>query len=289
MSTFHPVPVRAGRDRRDDRFVAGQWTPYARPAAGWVKSVQDDTCTVVILDEVITGVIYLDDKPSPGSVVEIETRGDLAVILNWYDHPLPPPDPEPELPYPFTHGWDPGPPDEPAWDAATVPALKDDSDATFVHFVGQTGHDYIELVGDTEALPTDHVTGITITVRGRCFPQDGTFIGLVPQLRPTPTAHGYVEYLGPPPDFNDVGMALPKNTFGDLSVTLTEEHLPQAIADHYEGWSATNQNLNWTTFDELVDVMRAEVFFMYLLYTGSISGTWDIASLNLIFHTEGGP
>jgi hypothetical protein len=93
MSPFRAVPPRVARDRRDDRYVAGRWTPYARPAAGWVESVQDDTCTVDILGESITGVIYLDDEPSRGDLVEIETRGDLVVVLNWHEHP-PPPEPK---------------------------------------------------------------------------------------------------------------------------------------------------------------------------------------------------
>jgi hypothetical protein len=92
MSPFRSSPVpRVPRSRRDDRYEAGRPTPYKRPSAGWVKSVQadDGTCTVVILDESITGVIPLDDMPTPGAIVEIEARGDLLVILNWYEYSFP--------------------------------------------------------------------------------------------------------------------------------------------------------------------------------------------------------
>lgn len=85
-----PVP-RVPRSRRDDRYEAGRPAPYKRPSSGWVKSVQEDdgTCTVVILDERISGVIPLNDMPTPGDIVEVEARGDLMVILSSYDHPLP--------------------------------------------------------------------------------------------------------------------------------------------------------------------------------------------------------
>lgn len=84
-----PVP-RVARSRRDDRYRAGRPTEPKRAAAGWVTSVQaDDTCTVLSLGEELTGVIYLDDPPPVGAVVEVEARGDLLVIPRWYPGPVP--------------------------------------------------------------------------------------------------------------------------------------------------------------------------------------------------------
>lgn len=89
-----PVP-RVPRSRRDDRYDAGRPAPYKHQSAGWVKSIQDDgTCTVVVLNEDLTGLIPLDSTPTPGAIVEIESRGDLMCIRRWYEHPLPPPDEE---------------------------------------------------------------------------------------------------------------------------------------------------------------------------------------------------
>lgn len=283
MSPFHAVPPRVARDRRDDRFQAGRWTPYARPAAGWVESVQDDTCTVNILNESITGVIYLDDKPSRGDIVEIETRGDLVVVLNWYEHPEPPPEP---TPYAFTDGYDPINPPDTAWDASAVPVLSDESDDTYLSFVGQGKHDFLILNGDTSILPTDHVTAIEIVGRARSAPQDGTFIGLVPNIYVQATQRGYIEYLGPPPTYED-GVRLPKGTaFGDISITLTEADLQVALSNDFKDWNASNSFASWTTFDEFVDEIRTNGFEMLVYYGGSLRGTWDIASLNLIFHTD---
>jgi hypothetical protein len=85
-----PVP-RVARDRRDDRYDAGRAMPGKRAGAGWVTAVADDTVTVTILDEEVTGVVFLRDQPPVGSVVEVETRGDLLVIPRWYEHPPPSP------------------------------------------------------------------------------------------------------------------------------------------------------------------------------------------------------
>jgi hypothetical protein len=92
MKPFAAQPPRVPRSRRDDRYDPGHPTPFKRPSAGWVQSVQadNDTCTVIILDEVITGVVPLHGMPTPGAIVEVEARGDLLCILQWYEHPLPP-------------------------------------------------------------------------------------------------------------------------------------------------------------------------------------------------------
>lgn len=283
--SFRSAPVpRVMRDRRDDRYQAGRHTPFKHQSAGWVKSIEDDgTCTVVVLNEDLTGLIPLDGTPTPGAVVEIESRGDLMCIRRWYEHPLPPPE---ELPYLFTDGYDQGQVD-PAWEAALIPSLSDDSDATFVHFVGVTGHDFVRLNGDVDALPTGHVTAMEFAVRARSAPQDGTFIGLLPRIRSLTTSKGYIEYRGPAPDFSD-GVRLPKGTaFGNVSVTLTEEQMPLALSNDYEDWDANNASADaWTTLDGFVETLRTTGFEMWIQYGGSIYGTWDIASLNLIFHTE---
>lgn len=80
---------RIPRDRRDDRYDTQGLMPRKAAGAGWVTSVEDDTVTVEILGEYVTGVIFLHDKPSPGDLVEIETRGDLTVIPRWFEHPEP--------------------------------------------------------------------------------------------------------------------------------------------------------------------------------------------------------
>lgn len=283
MSPFRAVPPRVARDRRDDRWVAGRWTPYARPAAGWVKSVQDDTCSVVILDELITGVIYLDDRPTPGDIVEVETRGDLAVILNYYDHPLPPPE---ELPYPFIDGYDTGPPVEPAWDATVVPYLSDHSDATYLQFREAQGyHDFLVMVGDTSAIPPGPVRALTFVLRGR------TNAGTTPQgITPSiyvDELHGFFQYYGP--DFN-TGIVLPVGTaWVETSVTLDQGALDLAMGPDEASWTANNHYDDWTTVEGLVESMRTHGFELTLQYTGATGLSWQISEIDLLFHTEGGP
>lgn len=116
MTKPAPVP-RVARDRRDDRYDAHGLMPAKRAGAGWVVAAPlgpvqfaddpdeaerreaaeysgstevEDTVAVEILGEIVTGVIYLHDKPPIGSLVEVETRGDLLVIPRWYEHPRPP-------------------------------------------------------------------------------------------------------------------------------------------------------------------------------------------------------
>jgi hypothetical protein len=86
-----PIP-RVARDRRDDRYDAGRPSPGKRAGAGWVVSVEGDTCTVMLFEEEVSGVIYLGEEPTPGSVAEVEARGDLLVVRTWYAHPVPPPE-----------------------------------------------------------------------------------------------------------------------------------------------------------------------------------------------------
>jgi hypothetical protein len=80
---------RIPRDRRDDRYDAQGLMPRKAAGAGYVTSVQDDTVTVNVTDQDVSGVIFLHDKPPVGSIVEIETRGDLTVIPRWFEHPPP--------------------------------------------------------------------------------------------------------------------------------------------------------------------------------------------------------
>jgi len=54
-----------------------------RGGVGIVDSRQGDTCTVLILDEPISGCIPLTSMPPVGAIVEVEMRCDLAVILDW--------------------------------------------------------------------------------------------------------------------------------------------------------------------------------------------------------------
>jgi hypothetical protein len=91
--TPRAAPIaRVPRSRRDDHYQAGRPTPIKRPSTGWVKSLQDDTVTVVILDEALTGVVFLHDKPTVGAICEVEARGDLLCILQWFEGAPPPPD-----------------------------------------------------------------------------------------------------------------------------------------------------------------------------------------------------
>lgn len=84
MPQAAPIP-RVARDRRDDSYETGHPTPGKRAGAGYVVSVEDDTCTVKMFDEDVTGVIYLGEPPVVGSVVEVEARGDLLVIPLWFE------------------------------------------------------------------------------------------------------------------------------------------------------------------------------------------------------------
>jgi hypothetical protein len=281
--TTAPAP-RVPRSRRDDRYQAGRPTPYKRPSSGWVKSVQDDTCTVVILGEQITGVIPLHDMPTPGAVVEVETRGDLLCIINWFEHPLPPE----SMPYAFLSGADPDT-EEPAFDATVIPYLSDDSDATFLHFNGSTGvHDYLELYGNPAAIPSTPVTAITMTIRGRCSAPVADPIAIVPYLYapyPDSVTSGYINYYGLPP--NDNGIVLPVgSTFVETTVTFDAAELAAAASPDPSAWVRNDGTVNWTTVDGFVDQLRALGFMVDWRYSGG-SGTWDVSSFDMVFETEG--
>lgn len=83
--------ARVPRSRRDDRYHKGHPTPAKRASAGWVLSVEEstDSCTVLICEEEIPGVVYLYDVPPVGAIVEVESRGDLLVIVTQFEGPLP--------------------------------------------------------------------------------------------------------------------------------------------------------------------------------------------------------
>lgn len=86
-----PAPRRLIRSRVDDYYDAGHPTPYKHASAGMVVSIQNDTCTVLVLDEELTGVIPLGTMPSVGDFVEVEARGQLLCIPLYADSDAPPP------------------------------------------------------------------------------------------------------------------------------------------------------------------------------------------------------
>lgn len=90
LPTAAPVP-RVPRSRRDDRFVMAHPLCPKLGGVGIVSSRQGDTVTVLISDEEITGVIPLTSIPPVGAIVEVESRCDLMVILDWQAGDLPQP------------------------------------------------------------------------------------------------------------------------------------------------------------------------------------------------------
>lgn len=84
------APIRRViRSRRDDRYQAGVPTGPKRAASGWVVGVDEDTVTVRILGEDITGVIPIGEMPPCGAICEVESRRDVLVIPRWYPGPEP--------------------------------------------------------------------------------------------------------------------------------------------------------------------------------------------------------
>jgi hypothetical protein len=76
-------PPRVPRSRRDDHYNKGYALPPKRAGVGTVVSRQGDTVTVQILDEELSYCIPLTTLPPVGTIVELEARGDLMVILDW--------------------------------------------------------------------------------------------------------------------------------------------------------------------------------------------------------------
>jgi hypothetical protein len=74
--------LRVPRSYVDGLYVRGEQGPASRVGAGVVVSVDGyNTCTVVINDEEVTGVVWLGTvAPRVDDVVEVEMRGDLLVI-----------------------------------------------------------------------------------------------------------------------------------------------------------------------------------------------------------------
>lgn len=57
--------------------------PPKRGGVGIVTSREGDTCSVLITGEIITGCIPLTSMPPVGAIVEVESRGDIMVVLDW--------------------------------------------------------------------------------------------------------------------------------------------------------------------------------------------------------------
>ena len=71
------------RSRRDDHFHKAHELCPKRAGAGIVISRQGDTVTVVMSNEELSGVIPLTSMPPVNAIVEVESRCELLVILNW--------------------------------------------------------------------------------------------------------------------------------------------------------------------------------------------------------------
>jgi len=73
---------RVPRSEVDNLFIRGEALPETRAGVGVVVSIDSaNTCTVLINDEEIVGVVWLGlVAPQVGDTVEVEMRGDLLVI-----------------------------------------------------------------------------------------------------------------------------------------------------------------------------------------------------------------
>lgn len=84
-----PLPVtstyRVPRSRLDDTYDKATPLPVIRIGSGEVVSVESETCTVLIGDETLSGVVFLGDPPLVGDWVEVEARGDLLCIADVVD------------------------------------------------------------------------------------------------------------------------------------------------------------------------------------------------------------
>lgn len=86
--TSDPAAVAAYRVPRseiDADFERGENLAPLRIGTAVVVSVDGPTCTVQVGDEIIGGVLYLGNPPRVGDVVDLESRGDLMVILATAD------------------------------------------------------------------------------------------------------------------------------------------------------------------------------------------------------------
>lgn len=78
--------ARVPRSRLDDNYAMGVPLPEVRVGTAIVVSIDGDTCTVLLFDEEVSGVVWLGvNPPVVGSSVELESRGDLLVIPNDAD------------------------------------------------------------------------------------------------------------------------------------------------------------------------------------------------------------
>ena len=77
--------IPAGATRTFQIYEA--WLEIERPDAAPPDDPTSDTVNVEMLGEVLTGVVYLDERPVLGDIVEVESRGDLLVIENRFTGP----------------------------------------------------------------------------------------------------------------------------------------------------------------------------------------------------------
>lgn len=82
MRKPHSLPLpRVPRSRRDDFYEKAHPMCPKLPGVGVVLSIEDDTATVLINEEEISGAIPLGNMPAVDEIVEVESRCDLLVIL----------------------------------------------------------------------------------------------------------------------------------------------------------------------------------------------------------------
>lgn len=76
---------RVPRSRLDDFYDLNTPLPSIKIGAGEVISVEAETCTVMMGDEQVGGVVFLGDTPQIGDWVEVESRDDLLVTGDVVD------------------------------------------------------------------------------------------------------------------------------------------------------------------------------------------------------------
>lgn len=83
MTTTDPAAqssYRVPRSQLDDFYEMGEPLPASRVGAGIVTSIDGDTLTLRVGDDLIDGVVFQGEPPEIGEGVEMESRGDLVVV-----------------------------------------------------------------------------------------------------------------------------------------------------------------------------------------------------------------
>jgi hypothetical protein len=76
---------RVPRSRLDEVFNNSDPLPPVRVGSAEVISVEGDTATVLISDEIVSGIVYQGDPPEEGEWIQIESHGDLMTSPPVFD------------------------------------------------------------------------------------------------------------------------------------------------------------------------------------------------------------